>query len=96
MYTSLAKACLSISENGGDGSSGYAQGNLYNQRQKTLNMSIRKVKKNRGHFPSDEAMFKSLYLALKNIAKKWTMPIRDWKSALNQFSIKFECRMSTY
>ncbi len=59
----------------------------------SLNMSLRKVTKNRGHFPSDEAMFKLLYLALKNIAKKWTMPIRDWKSALNQFSIIFEERM---
>lgn len=59
----------------------------------SLNMSLRKVTKNRGHFPSDEAMFKLIYLALKNIAKKWTMPIRDWKSALNQFSIVFEGRL---
>ena len=62
----------------------------------SLNMSLRKVTKNRGHFPSDEAMFKLLYLALRNIAKKWTMPIRDWKSALNQFSIIFEGRMPNY
>lgn len=59
----------------------------------SLNMSLRKVTKNRGSFPSDEAMLKLLYLALKNIAKKWTMPIRDWKSALNQFTIIFENRM---
>jgi putative transposase len=59
----------------------------------SLNMSLRKVTKNRGHFPSDEAMFKLLYLALRNIAKKWTMPIRDWKSAINQFTIRFEDRM---
>lgn len=59
----------------------------------SLNMLLRKVTKNRGHFPSDEAMFKLLYLALRNIAKKWTMPIRDWESALNQFSILFESRM---
>ena len=62
----------------------------------SLNMSLRKITKNRGHFPSDEAMFKLLYLALKNIAKKWTMPIRDWKSALNQFSIMFNGRLSTF
>jgi putative transposase len=62
----------------------------------SLNMSLRKVTKNRGHFPSDEAMFKLIFLALKNIAKKWTMPIRDWKSALNQFSIIFEGRMPIY
>jgi len=62
----------------------------------SLNMSLRKVTKNRGHFPNDEAMFKLLYLALKNIAKKWTMPIRDWKSALNQFSIMFEEALLTF
>jgi len=62
----------------------------------SLNMSLRKITKNRGHFPNDEAMFKLLYLALRNIARKWTMPIRDWKSALNQFSIIFEGRMSVY
>lgn len=60
----------------------------------SLNMSLRKVTKNRGHFPNDDAMFKLLYLALNNIAKKWTMPIRDWKAALNQFSIIFEDRAS--
>ena len=59
----------------------------------SLNMSLRKVTKNRGHFPNDEAMLKLLYLALINIAKKWTMPLRDWKSALNQFSIMFEERV---
>ena len=59
----------------------------------SLNMSLRKVTKNRGSFPNDESAFKLLYLALRNIAKKWTMPIRDWKSALNQFAILFEGRM---
>lgn len=62
----------------------------------SLNMSLRKVTKNRGSFPNDAAMFKLLYLALNNIAKKWTLPIRDWKAALNQFSIVFEERMPTY
>jgi len=38
-------------------------------------------------------MIKLLYLALKNISKKWTMPIRNWKAALNQFTIIFEDRM---
>jgi putative transposase len=38
-------------------------------------------------------MFKLLFLALKNIAKKWTMPFKDWKSVLNQFTIIFEERM---
>jgi putative transposase len=62
----------------------------------SLNMSLRKVTKNRGSFPNDAAMFKLLYLALNNIAKKWTLPIRDWKAALNRFSILFEGRMPAY
>lgn len=40
--------------------------------------------------------FKLIYLALKNIAKKWTMPIRDWKSALNQFSIMYGERLPNF
>jgi putative transposase len=59
----------------------------------SVNMSLRKVTKNRGSFPNDEAVTKLFYLALHNIAKKWTMPIRDWKAALNQFTILFEGRM---
>lgn len=59
----------------------------------SLNMSLRKVTKNRGSFPNDEAMLKLLYLALNNIAKKWTMPIRDWKAALTRFAILFDDRM---
>ena len=59
----------------------------------SVNMSLRKVTKNRGSFPNDAAMLKLLYLALQNISKKWTMPIRNWKSALNQFTIIFEDRM---
>jgi len=59
----------------------------------SLNMSLRKVTKNRGSFPNDEAVLKLLYLALGNISKKWTMPIRDWKAALNQFAIVYEGRM---
>jgi len=59
----------------------------------SVNMSLRKVTKNRGSFPNDAAMLKLLYLALQNISKKWTMLIRNWKSALNQFTIIFEDRM---
>jgi putative transposase len=62
----------------------------------SLNMSLRKVTKNRGSFPNDASMFKLLYLALNNIAKKWTMPIRDWKAALNRFAILFGDRIPTY
>ena len=59
----------------------------------SINMSLRKIIKNRGSFPTDESAIKLLYLALQNISKKWTMPIRDWKAALNQFSIIFEGRV---
>ncbi len=59
-------------------------------------MSLRKITKNRGSFPSDEALSKLLYLALMNISKKWTMPLHDWKTALNRFSIQFEERMPSY
>jgi putative transposase len=53
----------------------------------SLNMSLRKVLKNKAAFPSDEAVKKIMFLALRNIAKKWSMPIRDWAQAINQFSI---------
>ncbi|WP_043613789.1 IS256 family transposase [Chromobacterium violaceum] len=56
----------------------------------SVNTSLRKLTKNRGSFPSDEALLKLFFLALKNISQKWTMPIRDWKSALTRFTIQFE------
>ena len=59
----------------------------------SLNMSLRKVTKTRSSFPNDEAVIKLLYLALRNIAKKWTMPIQNWKAALNRFAIIYEDRM---
>ena len=59
----------------------------------SINMSLRKIIKNRSSFPTDEAASKLLYLALNNISRKWTMPIHDWKAALNRFTIQFEERM---
>lgn len=59
----------------------------------SVNYSLRKLTKHRGAFPNDEALIKLLYLALRNISKKWTMPIRDWKAALNRFTIQFEDRV---
>lgn len=59
----------------------------------SLHRSLRKVTKNRGSFPNDESAMKLLYLALNNISKKWTMPIRQWKQALNQFAILFPERL---
>ena len=59
----------------------------------SVNMSLRKLTKNRGSFPSDDALMKLFYLALRNISQKWTLPIRDWKAALNRFTIQFEERI---
>jgi putative transposase len=61
----------------------------------SLNMSLRKIIKTRGSFPNEEAALKLLYLALRNAAKKWTMPIVNWKAALNRFSILWPDRMPT-
>ena len=55
----------------------------------SLNASLRKVTKNRAAFPDDEAIVKIMYLAISKAAKKWTMPIRNWGMALNQFAILF-------
>ncbi len=56
----------------------------------SLNMSLRKVIKNKRVFPSDEAVFKLIYLSIKNISKRWTMPIHNWKPAMNRFMIEFD------
>ena len=59
----------------------------------SLNMSLRKVTKTRGSFPNDEAAAKLLYLALRNISKKWTQKVHDWQAALNRFAIIYEGRL---
>ena len=51
------------------------------------NRQIRKIIKNKGVFPNDKSIQKIVYLALKNASKKWTMPIKNWPLALNQFEI---------
>ena len=58
----------------------------------SMNMTLRKVLRNHRSFPTDESVMKVIYLAINNISKKWTMPIRNWKSALNRFAIEFEGR----
>ena len=60
----------------------------------SVNMSLRKLTKNRGSFPSDEALLKLFFLALRNISLKWSMPIHDWKAALTRFTIEFGDRLS--
>ncbi len=59
----------------------------------SLHRSMRKILKTRRAFPNDEAATKLMYLALQNIAKRWTRPVKDWKKALNQFAIMYEDRV---
>jgi transposase-like protein len=58
-----------------------------------LNGKIRKYTKNKMSFPTDDAVLKSTFLAVQEATKKWTMPIRDWGTILNQFMIIFEGRL---
>ena len=62
----------------------------------SLNSVIRKSVKTRKVFPSDDAALKVIYLAVESASKRWTMPIRDWKPALNRFSIEFEEELKPY
>jgi putative transposase len=58
----------------------------------SLNSVIRKYTKTKNVFPDDQSAMKSVFLAICNIQRKWTMPIRNWGMILNQFIIKFEAR----
>jgi len=58
----------------------------------SLNMQVRKVVKNRGHFPNEEAASKLIYLALRNIVRQWKKPPPHWGAAAHQFALKFGAR----
>ena len=60
----------------------------------SLHMQLRKIIKTRGHFPSDDAASKLIWLALRNIIHKWKRCTREWKSALNQFAILYADRFN--
>lgn len=62
----------------------------------SLNSVIRKATKKRKLFPTDDSARKVVYLAIQQASKKWTMPIRNWKPALNRFIIEFEERLTDY
>ena len=53
----------------------------------SVNARLRKIIKTRGHFPSDDAASKLIWLALRNITADWSRASRDWKEAMNQFAI---------
>ena len=59
----------------------------------SVNMTLRKASRNHRIFPNDDAVFKVMYLAAQLVSRKWTMPLRDWGAAMNQFSIEFEGRI---
>lgn len=62
----------------------------------SLNSVIRKAVAKRKLFPTDDSAMKVVYLAIREASKKWTMPIRNWKAALNRFMIDFEDRLINY
>lgn len=59
----------------------------------SLNYTLRKVTKNRNAFPDDDSVYKIMYLAINNISKKWTKPVRNWGVIINQLSIMFGDRV---
>ena len=60
----------------------------------SLNRSLRKVIKTKAVFPDEMSVFKLMFLALRNISKRWTRPIKDWKTARSHFAILFPDRFS--
>jgi putative transposase len=64
-----------------------------NNAIESLNYTMQKVIKHRQCFPNDDAALKLIFMALKNISKKWTMPFRNWGAVLNQFALFYEGRV---
>ena len=60
----------------------------------SVNARLRKILKTRGHFPSDDAAAKLIWLALRNITAKWSHAAHDWKEAMNQFAILYQDRFT--
>jgi transposase-like protein len=62
----------------------------------SVNSMIRKATHARKTFPNDQSAMKVIYLAIENASKKWSMPLRDWKPAINQFMIMYQDRMPNF
>jgi transposase-like protein len=58
----------------------------------SVHARLRKIIKTRGHFPTDEAATKLLWLALRNITRRWTMPVRPWREAMSAFAVLYRER----
>jgi len=61
----------------------------------SINARLRKIIKTRGHFPSDEAASKLIWLALRNITADWGSAAHNWKEAMNQFALLYEERFTS-
>jgi transposase-like protein len=61
-----------------------------------FNNGVKRITKTKSSFPSDEALFKLLYLVSQDITRKWTMPIPNWSLIFNQFLIYFEGRLEKF
>ena len=62
----------------------------------SVNARLRKIIKTRGHFPTDEAATKLIFLALRNITSEWGRAAHDWKMAMNQFAILYDDRFTAH
>jgi putative transposase len=58
----------------------------------SVHARLRKILKTRGHFPTDEAATKRIWLALRNITRDWARPVYHWRAAMTQFAILYEDR----
>lgn len=58
-----------------------------------MHRQIRKITKSKGAFNSEQALIKLMYLIVKNISKKWTMPVQNWGLTISQLYIKFRDRL---
>ncbi len=67
---------------------------LHDLRHRERELGMRKAVRARGHFPSDQAATKLIWLALRNITAKWERATRQWKEAMNQFAILYEGRFT--
>lgn len=68
--------------------------NVLTNAIESVNARLRKIIKTRGHFPSDEAATKLIWLALRNITVDWGRTANHWKTAMNQFAILYEDRFT--
>jgi len=62
----------------------------------SLNFSLRKITRNKSSFPDDDSIYKVMYLAIRNASSRWTMPIKEWGLAVNQFAILFDGRVPVF